>query len=367
LRIGLKIFLPAAALCVFLPAIAARAARLASPEDPHLLYTGRFDWRDPAGPRCEWSASSVDLRFRGPSIAIRLRDSGSDDYELVVDQNPSVFHAQAGDQTVHLPADLPAGEHEVTLCKRTEAFVGRGQLLGVELPEGTELLPAQRPTRRIEVIGDSISCGYGNEATDQHVRFSPRSENAWLAYGAIAARSVGAGYVCIAWSGRKMWPDDTIPAIYDLTLPTDPTSTWDFAAAPPPDAVLINLATNDFGRKNPDQADWTAAYEAFVHRVRGHYPKAMIYLAAGTMMSDAYPPGHAAMTTLRRYLRQISSDLQASGETRCRLIDFGTQDAAVDGLGADYHPSLKTHRKMAAQWVNALHADLGWTAPTTQP
>lgn len=345
---------------------AAWAVRVAL-DDSRLEYVGRFDWRDPAGLRFEWSASSVTLRFREQGVVVRLRDSGEDVYEVVLDGRAERYSASAGEQSIDVHVPRPgAAEHELTIFKCTEAFVGRGQILGIDLPDGGELLPPRPMTRRLEVIGDSISCGYGDEAANQQVHFSPATENAYLAYGAIAARTLGAQYVCIAWSGRKMWPNDTIPAVYDLTLPTDPASRWEFRS-PPPDAVLINLGTNDFAHENPDQRQWTAAYEAFVHHVRSYYPNAMVYLAAGTMMSDAWPVGHQAMTTLRRYLRQIEADLRAGGDRRVRLIDFGTQDGLADGLGADYHPSLQTHRKMAAKLVAALEADLGWTAATTEP
>ncbi len=72
------------------------------------------------------------------------------------------------------------------------------------------------------MIGDSISCGYGNEGKSQNEHFSPDTENARDAYGAIAARRLGADYACVAWSGRKMWPDNTVPEIYDRALPQDP-------------------------------------------------------------------------------------------------------------------------------------------------
>jgi hypothetical protein len=334
-----------------------------SPDDPRLVYVGRFDHRDPAGPRCEWPASTVTARFRGTAIRIKVADvgSGNDDFEVIVDHDaPRVVHPGRGPTWIDLASNLADGEHQVQLVKRTEAIVGCAQIQGFELGAGGILLEAQRLPHRVEVIGDSMSCGYGNEAANQKQHFSPRTENAYMAYGAIAARAVDAQYVCIAWSGRTMWPDNTLPEIYDRTLPSDPTSKWNFADFQP-EAVLINLATNDFRNGVPDAQSWTAAYESFVRRVRGNYPTALIYLASGTMISDAWPPGQKQMTTLNGYLDRIQSDLRAAGDDRIRIIRFGTQDATGDGLGADYHPSIKTDQKMAARFVAALAADLGWS------
>jgi hypothetical protein len=66
-------------------------------------------------------------------------------------------------------SNLPNTEHTLTLVKRTEASIGSCQFLGFEL--GGELLPAPaRPARRIEVIGDSICCGTGDEAVNESCR-----------------------------------------------------------------------------------------------------------------------------------------------------------------------------------------------------
>jgi hypothetical protein len=341
-----------------------------SPDDPRLVYVGRFDHRDPAGPRCEWSGSSATARFRGTGIRVRLADvgSGNDEFAVIVDHDgPRVIRPGHGPIWIDLASNLADGEHEVQLFKRTEAMVGCVQVQGFELSAGGTLLEARQLPHRIEVIGDSISCGYGNEAANEKQHFSPRTENAYMAYSAIAARAVDAQYICIAWSGRTMWPHYTMPEIYDRTLPTDPTSKWNFADYEP-EAVLINLATNDFRNGVPDEQSWTGAYESFVRRVRGNYPRALVYLASGTMISDAWPPGQKQMTTVNGYLDRIQSDLRAAGDDRIRIIHFGSQDGMQDGLGADYHPSIKTDEKMAARFVSALTADLGWkSAATTQP
>ena len=215
-----------------------------------------------------------------------------------------------------------------------------------------------KPVRRIEVIGDSISCGYGNEGKSKEEHFSAATENAYLTYGAIAARALNADYVCVAWSGKKMWPDNTIAALYDQTLPGDKTSTWNFSKSIA-DAVLINLGTNDFGDVNPDEAAWTTAYKAFITRIRKHYPRAMIYFASGPMMNDSWPPKQKALTTLSRYLTSMIEELKKAGDKRLRFIAFQGQNE-TNGIGSDWHPSVRTHQLMAEKWVKELKNDLGW-------
>lgn len=330
------------------------------PDDPKLYYTGRIDRRDPAGPRIQWSGCMVTVHFKGTDLQMAMQAGDNHFYEVVTDgAGHQVLHPSNGTNVLDLAKGLPNTEHTIQVMKRTEAHTGPAQITAFYLNAGGELLEPQKLTRRIEVIGDSISCGYGNESPNEKIHFVPAQENAWMTYGAITARDMGAEYVCVAWSGRKMWPDNTIPEIYDLVLPGDPASKCDFTQYQP-DAVLINLATNDFGPGIPDADKWTGAYKAFVKRVRANYPNATIYLASGTMMGDGWPPEKKVLTVLNGYLQRIEDELKTEGETKVRQMHFGTQDGAVDGLGGDWHPSIKTHLKMAAKWEAALEQDLGW-------
>jgi hypothetical protein len=150
-----------------------------------------------------------------------------------------------------------------------------------------------------------------------------------------------------------MWPDNTTPEIYDRVLPTMPEPIYDFKGSAP-DAVIINLATNDFGRQNPDEKGWTDAYEAFIRRVWRHYPKAHVYASFGGMISDDYPKGHQVLSTVRGDLTRLVARMH---DPRLHLLEFD-QQRLEDGIGAGYHPSVKTDGKMAARLDEALKRDV---------
>ena len=333
-----------------------------NPDNAALRYVGRFDRRDAAGPRAAWSNSAVEIHFKGTAAAIKLKSEGRDQYQVVVDgKATTVVQPGAGMGVYSLARDLAAGEHTVQLVRRTEAHTGVVQVLGVELEKGAELLPAAKVERCVEVIGDSISCGYGNEGANQDEHFTPGTENGWLTYGALAARRFGADYHCIAWSGRKLWPDHTIVSIYEEALPEDAASKWDFKGVLP-QVVVINLGTNDFGPGIPEEKGWTGAYKAFVGTIRKHNPEGHIFLASGPLMSDSWPPDVKALSALKGYLDKVVADLAQAGDKRVHRIDFAPQDGNKDGLGSDWHPSLKTHAKMAAKLEEAIGKELGWKA-----
>ena len=147
------------------------------PTDPNIRYVGRFDFRDPGGPRCSWPASTVEVAFRGTSLRATIREEGKDQFQVVVDSNPTqILKLSQGEQTLDIATGLPAGSHTVQLVKRTEAFVGTTQFLGFDV-DGALSRP-KRPKHILEVIGDSISCGFGDEGKTKNDPFTNDTENA---------------------------------------------------------------------------------------------------------------------------------------------------------------------------------------------
>lgn len=328
------------------------------PDDPLIRYVGRFDDTRAEGPRAAWSASTMSFTVSGGSVAVTLRDNGKNLWQVVIDGQPAgVLALESGEKSYPVATDLPAGAHHIELVKRTEASLGQTQLLGLTIADNAKLLPTSARARRIEVIGDSISCGFGNEAASQHEKFSGPTENAWIAYGAVAARVVNADYVCIAWSGKKLWPDNTIVELYDRVLPYSEKPVWDFTRQIP-DVVIVNLGTNDFGKANPDEAGWIAAYLDFIRLIRTRYPKAPIYCAVSPMMGD-FKSERKPRTTIIGYLEKVVAQANVAGGPPVSLIEFETQKIE-NGIGAAWHPSAKTHAIMGAQFADALKRDLGW-------
>jgi lysophospholipase L1-like esterase len=320
-------------------------------------FIGRFDVTNAAAPVSEWSGTAVSLRFNGTAIGVTLTDYANDVFEVVLDGKHTVVPSVGGTTKYVLGTGLTDGPHDLLLYRRTEAFWGDTVFGGFDIDPSAYLPGDPVPTRRLEVIGDSISAGYGDEGTFP-CTFSPATENHYLTYEAIAARTLAADLNTEAWSGIGMLRDnngmttDQMPVRYLRTLPNkDTTSTWDFSKFIP-DAVVINLGTNDFATGDPGMPFQTA-YTTFVTDLRGHYPNARFFLAVGPTMSGA--PYAAA----KGYLTNVITARASAGDKNVALLEFGTQDPA-DGYGCDYHPNLTTHQKMSDKLVAALKADLGW-------
>jgi len=327
-------------------------------------FIGRFT-DEPEGPRFAWPGSAIVARFSGTGLDVKLADGGTNYFAVVIDGgSPTVLATDGTKDTYTLASNLPAGEHTVLLEKRTESFVGTVRFLGFVTPPGTTLVPSAYPyARKIEFIGDSITCGYGNAGPGPTCSFSAGTEDEYNAFGAIAARKLDAAHVGISYSGIGVYrsysgaTQNQMPVRFDRTLAEDSASTWDFSYIP--DVVVINLGTNDFATGDPGQA-YVDAMSGFVDKLRGHYPNAYIFLAVGSMLSDSYPQGEMHLTKVKGYLQGIVSTRKAAGDANVGFVDLGEQDATKDGIGCDYHPSIATHQKMADKLVTAIQQAKGW-------
>ena len=322
---------------------------------PGVHFVGRVDAADPANARFAWSGTGVVARFNGTEVSANL--GGSQQFTVVVDGmvQPKLT-AKTGKNA--LATGLAAGEHTVELYRRTEASLGVATFMGFDFGGGTLLAPPV-PARRIEVIGDSITCGYGDEGPDMNCGFTADTENHYLSYAALAARSLGAELSTVAWSGKGVvcnYGDaadscqNPLPTYYDRTLPDDAGSKWDFAGFVP-DAVVVNLGTNDFSTPDdPSQTEFESAYRTLLERLRAAYPNATILCTNGPMLSGT------DLSTLMGYIDNV---ITALADPKISSFDITPQDGS-DGYGCDWHPSLARHEKVAATLSAALKSKLGW-------
>lgn len=292
-------------------------------------FIGRFDDVH----QSSWSHSAVALRFTGTSVSATL-SGASVMYEVVLDGNRTKL--TGGNGTFVLGTGLPNGPHDLLLVRRQESFFGIAKFVGFDVPQN-QWLPGPIVTRRMEVIGDSISAGYGNEGCP----FEP-NENSDLAYGAIAARAVGADVHILATSGigmaKSLSNAPTMPAIYEHTFGANNATMWDFTKYTP-DVVVINLGTNDLSA-NVDLTAYKTAYTAFLKTVRGHYANALVYCVSmngNTLLAEVQAVVATALDPKVKFLALHGN-----------------------GSGCQGHPDVSGHQMMATELEMALKSDLAW-------
>jgi lysophospholipase L1-like esterase len=322
---------------------------------PTVKLVGRFDTSDPAAIRFAWPGSMIAARFKGTGISARLKDDGNNRFQVLIDGEPkAVLKTDRTKESYTLAEGLTEGVHDVAIYKRTEAKVGEVAFLGFDA-QGSILPPPPPGERRMELIGDSITAGYGNEGPGAVCTFNPAEENQYATYGAIAARALNAEHVTIAWSGKTI---GEMTDYYERTLPSRPESVWDFKAWTP-QLVVMNIGTNNFATYDPGETRYVRIYSNLYDRVRKAYPQAFIMCLLGPMLTDVYPPGKQNLTLARKYMKAAIEKIKASGETNFEYVELPEQNHA-NGLGCGFHPSLKTHKLMADRVVAVAKERLGW-------
>jgi hypothetical protein len=370
-----------------------------SPDDStHLMYSGRIDFTDPTKPVYSAPGVVVSARFKGTSVSVMLKDSfkGQNYFEVVIDRDPAktyIFQPKTTLDTYDVVSDLPCGEHLVEFVKRTEASQGTVTFLGLKLG-GTLLAAPAHPTRKIEIIGDSICAGSGIEPGANQAKCGSSdtsNENAYLTYGALLARALDAEYHITAAGGRGAMRNyecgrpDTLPAVYDLMHINDMNSIpWNYTTYVP-DAILVGLGTNDF---SPDQCNkpplslqcdpmnyqlFITAMEQFINKLHGYYPEAQIIMTSSPMLTDGWPDPvsiddagttcpYTSRTSHVQALHTILEDMQSDGGgSYVHLIDTIPKYA---GRGCGTHPNTTEHALIAGgnpnELLNPFKAIMGW-------
>jgi hypothetical protein len=333
-----------------------QAAVTIPPDDPRIQYSGRIDFSNPKTPFFDWPGVSISSRFRGTSIGFLLQ-GGQNNFDVQVDGNSITVWAAQPSQTLYSLEGLSPGVHTIRVVKRTEALWGAASFQGLVLEKESDLLePPLLPKRKIEIVGDSWVCGYGNESAHLDCGDLRPYENADKSFGAQLARDLNAEYHLEAYSGKgvvRNWEDpspqspDPFPPLFDRLLEKDPQSHWDFSRWIP-DAVIVHLGLNDFSTQpQADPENFTRQYALFLQHLRRVYPKAVLFCFATT----GWP-------NFDSYVEQAVQQRHQAGDDR---VDFvGYPNVPVEELGCDYHPQVSAHRKLADILAPVLRKTLGW-------
>ena len=332
-------------------------------------WHGRVDVSDERAITFAWSGTGFVGSFAGPNVSVQLKTVGNGEifFQPVVDGKPAArFSVGSAETTVRLATGLAGGPHRVELYRETEGK-GHGYSVFLGFAEGAPATPPAASGRLIEVVGDSISAGYGNLGAETHpnygadpqggCHFSTETESAYLAYGHVAARAVNADASVLAGSGWGIYSDNqgntsnVMPALFANTLGERATPAWGFAVEP--QAVVINLGTNDSSAKNLTAEKFKPAYSAFISTIRGKYPDALILCAIGSMLFGT------DRDNAQQYLTELIADLASKGDRKVKLLDLGKQDP-LKGTGCDWHPNAAEGARMAALLASELHTSLGW-------
>jgi hypothetical protein len=343
---------------IFLILAAAHAAHCATParafvpaSHPAVRYIGRFDRRHSEEVRFDWPGVTVEMRFEGAACDVSIRGDGGL-YDVAVDNVLSVRRFDTLPAIHPLARGLADSIHTLRIAKRTEGL--RGQIVtlkGFYLDAGKTLLPplGAMPARRIEFIGGSNLLGFGVEADTIWCDTPSNYSNAFLSFGTVAAKEVGAECRVLAISGKGLvrnWMSPYFAAtrpfgkFYNRVLKNDSAAIHDFKSWVP-QVVAVCFGTNDFSTPpHPPEALFIQTYRNFLDGVGRNYPKAQI-----VCVTSAREPA-------RSYVRKFIEQEREHGNTRIHFYSFS--EVPKKQCGCDWHPNAEAHVKIGKELAEII-------------
>lgn len=252
----------------------------------------------------------------------------------------------------------------IRVVKLSEAAFGYAGLKNLQI-EGTTVAPETSEKQlKLEFIGDSITCGYGIDGIWEKDTFTTQQERADKSYAFLTAKKMNAEFQCCSWSGIGLISNYVDPATVNL-----PDTNWLMPATWPytdkslslrlglepevwesskfiPDIVVIHLGTNDISwvRGIEERClEFVAQYRQLIEAVHRRSPKARIMCMLGVMGQELCDSVFEAVNLFHKdfpavLIKAMKSPVQLES----------------DGIAADWHPSAKTHQKLAEQLTAEL-------------
>lgn len=310
-----------------------------------------------------WTASGFTFSFIGTGAEATFVSNVTDEtfaalVRVTVDGTATKkVQLLSQEVTVTLAEGLENGTHTV----KVEMLSGNGKsaTVGVKALRLTEKgtkrqAPAAPDGLKMEIIGDSMSVGYGVFGTLGD-SWNSLNEDGTLSYAALAARALGIAYQVTAVSGKGIaynYGGNQSKRIPDIYTKTDAfhygDAEWDFAAWQP-DLVVINLGTNDADATNESNLtaeDFRTACAAFLKTVREKNPNAYIIYAYGVMN-----------TKFAEDIQAVIADCNTAGDDRMSYLALDLLNNEEKATNS--HPSLNANVTRSAVLIEKIQELFG--------
>ena len=302
-----------------------------------------------------YPGTKFSLKFYGTSASVKLKANAGYYVYQIDGGDYKKFSTYTNDSTdkvfnYKIAENLNNGEHTISVMLVSEGLFCYPEFYGFELNNGAKLLKYDTKNRvKIEFIGNSITCGYGNEASGRDDKFADSTSNFAKSFAGVTIKNLNAVSMVVARSGigiyknfgdKKSGSEYPMPRVYENALINDTVTKWEFSKWKP-DVVVLGLGTNDLSENNYELEKFALAYIAFVKNIRKHYPNAKIILLNSPMLH--YQQSQDLLNVITNS-KQAMNVLQ---DTKIYRFDFQELSDDPADYGADWHPSAKKANEMA--------------------
>lgn len=349
-----------------------------------------------------WTLSSVEFAFTGKKLVanfladcgieiegdyfagIGLRRNNWPYYGVLLDGSEDfyktfVLSTNLQEEAVTLFESDNVQSHLIKVVKLSENYKTYGGIKSFEM-DGTIKKVYPTTKGKIEFVGDSITCGFGNCVKDSNTYYHSIDENGFLSYGAVASRLLNMEPSIVSIAGICSTYLDGMPNEYamdelyeyvdrpnedrilkikknirnehgeldwsrkDFLADSDYYRPYDFKKDRN-NIVVINLGTNDInGILLADDSKrakelFLSGYEAFIKKVRRLNGRdTHIICALG-------PMEYYLFADIERIVKDY---IKETSDKKISTYRF-TPISPKDGFGIGRHPSLKTHEIMGME------------------
>lgn len=312
---------------------------------------------DETGLYFTWSNNGIEFAFKGGDrVNIHFGDYNCDApvYVKVYVDGKTEKHCLYGKDPKIVIDGLDNAKHKILLLRISEGgtplIFKKAEIYG---KNPVLLAPPKEKKLRIEFIGDSITCGFGDIAPRSQDTYYTYQQDSTETYAYYTAKKLGAEIrtVCISGQGvyRNCSKEEGTPfiKIFDMSLRGKygyDHSTWI------PDVVVLNCGTNDVpGGTEPD-----VMYEEggkLIDKVRSAYPTSSIIWIYG-MMNDKF----------NDTLKKLVSDKKKSGDKKIYYLYFKSIYGFKNEVGAIGHPNANASERVSkklAKYIEKILIDEG--------
>lgn len=325
---------------------------------PQITTHGRVKVGTDGELRLSWSASGLTFTFKGEAFAVELmpyvtsvlpipnRDQLYATLRVEVDGARSYSTVAAEGSSVYAN-NLSDGIHTVTILKETESDEPL-RVKGIRIyGNDAEFLPSPKKSVsfKMEVIGDSITCGYGIWGTEP--AFITYQESATSTYAYLCAEELGADVRLISWSGRGIAMDycgvrsNRFIDFFKTAERANFEAAHDFSLWQP-DVLVINGGTNDAGLGHATAEDIITGARELYDFVRSVYPECTVLFFYGSM-GDVYDGAY----------RSLVDELSVT-DPKVHYTHVKPIDASLGEVGANGHPSAAGQKRIGKDLTQAL-------------
>lgn len=309
------------------------------------------------------SASGIEVRFKGTELTVGLNNSAEAYVHVFVDgdetlsfdyQDDARILLPKGEQKLKVAENLSDGIHTVKVVKANE---GTYNTIGWEslYTDGEIMAPPIAKARKIQIVGDSITCGSASLNFPENANGSAsgaKYEDALQSYASYVGRAFDADVEFFSKSGLAMFNvirNQEVP-MYEKVDPFAGYNTlWDHTNFEPDLIIQFNWINEYIGKVQRDGVSISEIERIYIEMLkmfRKDHPNAKLMLVSESDQTE--------------FINMLKSAIKKFGRTNNATgITVMTYDPSV--LVNPGHPHPEGHYNIAQAFIPQIEKFMGWS------